>query len=434
MRYNARMRLFFATFCTILIIAVGVMGAFNGMGMRAASAATSSEIDTLNAQIKSEKDKAKDLDSLIQATQSNIKKHEGDVQNLENEIALLDNQIIEKQLDVQRTQNEIDTVTLEVDLATKQIEMHEERIVKEKDLVSSLIKRMNQEDETTPLDVLLDNGTLSDAFARFEEVRKISRDLEMTLEKVKDEKTSLEAEKQKKVEEQTALEDAKQSLKQQTLELESQRNFKTSLVSETQNKEQEFQRILYELRQQSQSTSGEISELETRLKQQLQSVDEVLSRGNTTLSWPVDPSRGITAIFHDPTYPFRAVFEHPGEDVRAGVGTPVRAAAGGYVAWTKTGRMYGNYIMIVHSGGLATVYGHLSKFVAKPDTFVERGEIIGMSGGMPGQQGAGLSTGPHLHFEVRSDGIPVDPEHYLPDFPNSFYDSYQEYKALKIRL
>ncbi len=429
MRYNARMRLFFATFCTILVVAVGAIG------VRAASATpTTPEIDTLNAQIKDQQSKAKDLDGLIQATQSSITAHQSDVQNLQNEIALLDNQIAEKQFTVARTQNEIDTVTLEIDLATKQITLHEDRIAKEKDLVEALIQRMNEEDATTPLDVLLENGTLSDAFARFEEVRKIGRDLETTLARVKDEKTAIEAEKQTQVEKQTALEDAKQALKDQMLELQTERDSKTSLVSETQDKEAEFQRILYELQQQQQSTTGEISDLQTKLKQQLQSVDELLSRGNTTFSWPVDPSRGITAIFHDPLYPFRAIFEHPGEDIRASVGTPIRAAAGGYVAWTKTGRMYGNYIMIVHSGGLATVYGHLSKFIAKPDTFVERGDIIGLSGGMPGQPGAGLSTGPHVHFEVRLNGIPVDPEHYLPDFPSSFYDSYAEYKAMKIRL
>jgi murein DD-endopeptidase MepM/ murein hydrolase activator NlpD len=84
------------------------------------------------------------------------------------------------------------------------------------------------------------------------------------------------------------------------------------------------------------------------------------------------------------------------------------------VAWTRLGSAYGNYMMLIHPGNMATIYAHLTKFAVEPDTYVQRGQLIGYSGGMPGQPGAGLSTGPHLHFEVRQNGIPVNPENFLP--------------------
>jgi len=72
------------------------------------------------------------------------------------------------------------------------------------------------------------------------------------------------------------------------------------------------------------------------------------------------------------------------------------------------------YVLIIHTGNLSTLYGHLSQIYITGDQFVNKGDVVGLSGGRPGTVGAGpFVTGPHLHFEVRSNGIPVDPMGYL---------------------
>ncbi|MCR4256291.1 MAG: peptidoglycan DD-metalloendopeptidase family protein, partial [Candidatus Uhrbacteria bacterium] len=255
--------------------------------------------------------------------------------------------------------------------------------------------------------------SISEYFTRMDELKRVETDLSDATRAVKQSKEEMEAKQQELETYRVSLQDRARQLEREQDELERERAAKTSLLAETAQEEEQFQRILYELRQQKQEEANDIAALEQRIKDKLDTIDEALARGDLLLSWPIKPTR-ITATFHDKSYPFRKLFEHPGVDVATPVGTPVRVAAGGYVAFNRTGKQYGNYIMVVHPGGVATVYAHLSKFVAKPDTYVERGDIIGYSGGKPGSQGAGLSTGPHLHFEMRQDGIPVDPTPFLP--------------------
>ena len=373
------------------------------------------QVDDLNEQVKDKRSRVKEIDTLINAYKTRIETQEARQVTLENEILILDDRIRRKELDIERAKIESEALSLEIESLGTQIAEQNARISKQKDFAADMIRQIHQADDVLPIEVLLTKKSLSAFFDRIEEVKNLQRDLTDALERVKGIKASLEQIRKERDDKRIALDEQKKTLKKEGMRLEAERNFKASLTNETKLKQSEFERVLYELKEQQQSTSDDIATIEEKLKDKLDSIDNALARGDVLLNWPVDPSRGITATFHDHTYPFRNLFEHPGTDIRASVGTPIKAAAGGYVAWNKKGRMYGNYTMIVHPGNIATVYAHLSKFLAKPDTYVERGDIIGETGGRPGDPGAGLSTGPHLHFEVRQNGIPVDAENFLPE-------------------
>lgn len=98
---------------------------------------------------------------------------------------------------------------------------------------------------------------------------------------------------------------------------------------------------------------------------------------------------------------------HPGIDIGAGMGTPIHAAASGRVIVAAYSGGYGNLIVIDHGGGLATAYAHQSQSAAGIGAQVSQGQVIGYVGS------TGFSSGPHLHFEVRVNGSPVDPMGYL---------------------
>ena len=151
-------------------------------------------------------------------------------------------------------------------------------------------------------------------------------------------------------------------------QLEEDQEAKANLIAETNNREEEYRRLMANIASQQQAEAQALDTLRLRLQDTLDRSDEVLARGDILLSWPVPARRGISAYFHDTSYPFRNLFEHSGVDVPIPVGTPVRSAAGGYVAWNRRGNQYGNYVMVIHPNGIATVYAHLSAFGAKPDT------------------------------------------------------------------
>lgn len=102
---------------------------------------------------------------------------------------------------------------------------------------------------------------------------------------------------------------------------------------------------------------------------------------------------------------------HEGLDLYAKVGTPVLAARLGKVIAATQNRGMGKFIVIRHLGGYKTIYGHLSKIYVKKNDFVWRGQLIGEVGKTGNANYKGIL--PHLHFEIKKDGVPQDPLSYL---------------------
>jgi murein DD-endopeptidase MepM/ murein hydrolase activator NlpD len=123
--------------------------------------------------------------------------------------------------------------------------------------------------------------------------------------------------------------------------------------------------------------------------------------GSGGLIWPVNGP--ITGVFGES----RPGHMHAGVDIAVPVGTAIRASASGRVAIAGWVGGYGNYTCIQHSGALSTCYGHQSRIGVSVGQSVAQGQVIGASGN------TGNSTGPHVHFETRINGAPVNPMGYL---------------------
>ena len=123
---------------------------------------------------------------------------------------------------------------------------------------------------------------------------------------------------------------------------------------------------------------------------------------------PVKNYKSVSKQFGKVVHPVsNAQLRHEGIDFDVPVGTPVLAASAGKVIQAGTIAGYGTIVKIQHAKRIQTVYAHLSKLAVKKGQTVNRGEIIAYSGN------SGLSTGPHLHYEVIVKGQPVDPGGYI---------------------
>lgn len=128
--------------------------------------------------------------------------------------------------------------------------------------------------------------------------------------------------------------------------------------------------------------------------------------------WPIPSSRLITSLFGNRIHPVSGTTKfHKGVDINASVGAPIVAADGGTVALVGDDPLgYGTYVSLYHSGGRTTLYAHMSGVAVVKDQVVSQGQVIGYAGS------SGISTGPHLHFEIAVDGALHNPLSYFSGY------------------
>jgi len=171
--------------------------------------------------------------------------------------------------------------------------------------------------------------------------------------------------------------------------------------------EKKQEEALKEMHQELTQLKGAASRQEASLQMLIEYFEDKRSLfASTPSTWPV---RGwVTSPFGIRTSPFSGIPKfHEGLDIAAQTGTPVMAPADGVVVKAGFSTGYGNMVEISHGYGIKTIFGHNSRLNVKAGQRVKRGDVISYVGD------TGSSTGPHLHYEVRLNGLPVNPVKYL---------------------
>ncbi|KKT22615.1 MAG: M23B-like protein peptidase [Parcubacteria group bacterium GW2011_GWE1_43_8] len=380
-------------------------------------AAVDDTVIDLNNQIQTKQQELETLKKRIETYQNAIVDKQNQVSSLRNQLNILDDKIEQAALELEANELKLNTVTLQIQAVTLDIAAREADISQKKSQISELVRQLYQADQKTLLEVLVLNSSLGAFFDQLNYLEELEKALQNDIADLKIVKAELVRQQQNLASYRVQLVKSREEIELAKANLESEQQTKALILQQTRQSENRYQTLLAQTEEERTQANREVAELESEIRNRLQLAGpEALAQlGDTNFIWPVTPNKGISTYFYDPTYIFRRYFEHPAIDIPKPQGTAIKAAASGYVARAKAAGLGYSYIMLVHKDGFATVYGHVSRIDVEEGTYVTKGQTIGAVGGLPGTSGAGrLTTGPHLHFEIRSNGIPVNPLEYLP--------------------
>jgi len=423
-----------------------------------------SEIDNkyqtfVNAETVASLDAAKNLPLL-----------EAEINTLSAQLKTFDQNIDRENSNLLDLQDQIKSIQLELADFEELAEMREVELARSRDVLDEFIRVAYSEamqytdwktGEISTLKFLFTDENLAEVETRkvyLDILQKVSASLIRDLQEKQSEFSAIKNELLAKRGELILLQ---QEIIDRKKGIEKMRVAKQTILTETRGQESQYRKLVEESRRQQVEALAEIKELKAQLgviDRQLKAFQGDLGEAefaellkgqsiagangfvfpNHTpqLIWPANPGRGITAYFLDSGYKARFGIAHHAIDFRLAQGSRVNSAGPGivYKAQDSGGTRY-SYITIAHVNGLATTYGHISKILVEEGDFIQAGDLIGLSGGMPGTRGAGyITTGPHLHFEVIENGENQNPLDYLPLEKMRLEDIPQKYLEDAVKL
>lgn len=276
------------------------------------------------------------------------------------------------------------------------LEEAEKEYNRQRELFKTRLKIMYQNSSTSKLETLLESKSLVDFYERIQYMSIISRNDSEIIKDLNAAKLDVEFKRQR-------MKEAKDVLEQRAAEKEQRL---TTLKASRSALEEELQRSTKELTQLEKDIDAQIAE-----SKRLNSVIKELSKSTKkyaggSMTWPCPSSYNITSYYGMRKHPILRKYKmHTGIDIAAASGSSIVAANSGTVIMSQYDKSggYGNMVVIDHGGGITTLYGHASKLLVKVGDEVKAGQVIAKVGS------TGLSTGPHLHFEVRVNGETKNP-------------------------
>lgn len=329
---------------------------------------------------------------------------EGRVAALDGEVAEATRQVEAAEAEIARITAQIETVQREIDRIKLEIELTKARF---NDTALALYKSSGNGNDSS-FTLLSIEGNVHEVIAGSKYLGENSRQFDREIRKQGSLKDQLDDAQQDLKKEEAKAQEAERVASQERERVTQLRVQADSERQQVAAAEAQEQQVIEGLRARKAEFQAEYAAVQEQINAQIAAA---VSRGNPVQGtgrfiWAVNGP--VTSGFGPRTHPIDGGTRmHNGIDIGASSGTPIKAGDDGVVKMAGPNGGYGNFTLIDHGAGLATGYAHQSAIGVRVGQHVSRGEVIGRVGS------TGASTGPHLHFEVRVNGNPVDPMSWL---------------------
>jgi murein DD-endopeptidase MepM/ murein hydrolase activator NlpD len=359
----------------------------------------SSRIEEKKREIERKKDRERVLTTTIEGYTSRIDDLQGDITTLQERQIRIETDLTNKREELDRIQD---------DLREERIRLVKlrARLAESRAALSERLVALYKADKPDVVTVILESDGFADMLERTEFMQRVSQQDLRIVDRVR-------TAKRESVETERKLDTLEQRQKEVTAIVARRHQEVVEVKDSLVDRREQFADVratkhhaLVSTREDRHALEGHLASLE---KEQAKIAARLAGGGGSTGPVRQGSGRFIWPVNGTFTSPFGMRWGrlHAGIDIAVPVGAGLRAADSGTVAIAGWTGGYGNYTCINHGGGISTCYGHQSSIAVSVGSNVSQGQVIGYSGN------TGNSTGPHLHFEVRINGQPVDPMGYL---------------------
>lgn len=354
----------------------------------------------------------------LQEQQNQVKEN---LNNANIQLQYVENELTSSLIQVQKLQDRIDQYQAKLDEVNEKYQKLQNQVEEHQKKLDTVQESYNRKNEALKqrlvafyksgsinfLDVLMDSSNIIDFVSRYYLIKKMTEYDAKSMEEIEKQKHEIEKVTNELKESKANMKLTKADAEQQTVVLTNTKTILENQISSLTESEQSLksQIDIYKKQQE---------ELENLIQYAIRSSTYELRYSGGIMVWPTLTTSYITSQYGSRLHPIQGIIKnHAGIDIGGSTGNPVYAAADGVIIYSQynTGG-YGNLVMIDHGTNsegvkIVTLYGHGNKLLRNVGESVKQGELIMEMGS------TGNSTGPHVHFEVRENGVAVDPKKYL---------------------